>query len=350
MPYDRFMSGSDETRLAVAASFIVRDFLCVKPGEQLVITADTATDPKAVQALLEAAKVAKARAAVLTIPQLPFQGALADPYVAEPLGAAVKSCDVWLDLTFPYLGGSKVHADAMAQKRARCLMFHDLDAGGVARLFAGVEFARLFDLQEAVDGVVNRSVGKTCRVTNGAGTDVSFTIGRPATRKIRRIDQPGTYTPPGSAVIYPEIESVRGTVVVDAAFHEYFTLLRSQIRMQVDGKIREVSGGGTDLKVMDRALKRAGGGKYGHVIHFSHGFHPAARFHGGSFIESIRAAGCNAVGLGVPWWEPGGGENHPDAVVTMQSMWIDGEPIVRDGAMVLPELAKLESQLEPAPL
>ena len=341
------MSGADQTRLAVAASFIVREFLGVKPREQLVITADTASDPLAVQALLEAAKLAKARAAVLTIPQLPFQGALADPYVAEPLAAAVKSCDVWLDITFPYLAGSKVHADAMALKRARCLMFHDLDGGGIARLFAGVDFDKLFDLQEAVDAVVNRSTGKECRVTNAAGTDVSFKIGRPATRKIRRIDKPGTYTPPGSAVIYPEIESVRGTVVVDAAFHEYFTLLRSQIRMTVDGRIQEVSGGGTELKVMDRALKRAGGGKYGSIIHFSHGFHPAARFHGGSFIESIRAPGNNAVGLGIPWWEPGGGENHPDAVVTMQSMWIGGEQIVKDGALAPAELAKLESRLEP---
>jgi leucyl aminopeptidase (aminopeptidase T) len=341
------MSGCDQTKLAVAATFIVRDFMCVKAGEQLLITADTASDPVAVQALLEAAKVQKARAAVVTIPQLPFQGALADPYVPEPLGAAVKSCDVWLDITFPYLAGSKVHDEAMKQKRARCLMFHDLDGGGIARLFAGVDFERLFDLQEAMDGVVNASTGKTCRVTNAAGTDVTFTIGRPATRKIRRIDQPGTYTPPGSAVIYPEIESVRGTVVVDAAFHEYFTLLRSQIRMQVDGRIREISGGGTDLKVMDRALKRAGGGKYGSIIHFSHGFHPAARFHAGSFIESIRAPGNNAVGLGIPWWEPGGGENHPDAVVTMQSMWIDGQQVVRDGAFALPELARLEAALEP---
>lgn len=341
------MSGCDQTKLAVAATFIVRDFMCVKAGEQLLITADTASDPVAVQALLEAAKVKKARAAVVTIPQLPFQGALADPYVPEPLGAAVKSCDVWLDITFPYLAGSKVHDEAMKQERARCLMFHDLDGGGIARLFAGVDFERLFDLQEAMDGVVNASTGKTCRVTNAAGTDVTFTIGRPATRKIRRIDQPGTYTPPGSAVIYPEIESVRGTVVVDAAFHEYFTLLRSQIRMQVDGRIREISGGGTDLKVMDRALKRAGGGKYGSIIHFSHGFHPAARFHAGSFIESIRAPGNNAVGLGIPWWEPGGGENHPDAVVTMQSMWIDGQQVVRDGAFALPELARLEAALEP---
>jgi hypothetical protein len=343
------MSGSDETRLAVAAGFIVRDFMCVKPGEQVVITCDTASDPRAVQALLEAAKITKARVAVLTIPQLPFQGALADPYVAEPLGAAVKACDVWLDITFPYLAGAKVHADAMALKRARCLQMHDLDAGGLARVFAGVEFEKLFDLQEAVDGVMNKSVGKTCRVTNAAGTDVTFKISRPATRKIRRVDQPGTYTPPGSAVIYPEVASVRGTVVVDAAFHEYFTLLRSQITMKVDGPIRDVSGGGTDLKVMDRSLKRAGGGKYGGIIHFSHGFHPAARFHGGSFIESIRTVGCNAIGLGIPWWEPGGGENHPDAVVTMQSLWIDGEQIVEEGTFALPELAELEARLEPVP-
>ena len=341
------MSGSDETRLAVAANFIVRDFMGVKPGEQMVITADTATDPRAVQALLEAGKVQKARVAVLTIPQVPFQGALADPYIPESVAAAVKHCDVWLDITFPYIAGSKMHAEAMKQNRARCLQFHDLDAGGISRLFAGVDFNRLFDLQEAVDGVVNRSVGKTCRVTNAAGTDLTFTIGRPATKKIRRIDQPGTYTPPGSAVIYPEIESVRGTVVLDAAFHEYFTLLRSQIRMKVNGPIQEVSGGGTDLKVMDRALRRAGGGKYGSIIHFSHGFHPAARFHGGSFIESIRAVGCDAIGLGVPWWVPGGGENHPDGVVTMQSMWIDGTPIVKDGALALPELAALEAKLEP---
>ena len=341
------MSGSDDTRLAVAANFIVRDFMGVKPGESVLITADTASDPLAVKALLEAAKVARGRAAVVTIPQLPYQGALADPYVAEPLEAAVKSCDVWLDITFPYLAGSKAHDAAMKLKRARCLMFHDLDGGGIARLFSGVDFERLFDLQEAIDGLVNRSTGKQCRVSNAAGTDVTFTIGRPATRKIRRVNAPGTYTPPGSAVIYPEIESVRGTVVVDAAFHEYFTLLRSQIRMKVDGRISEVSGGGTELKVMDRALKRAGGGKYGSIIHFSHGFHPAARFHGGSFIESIRAPGNNAVGLGIPWWEPGGGENHPDAVVTMQSMWIGGEQIVRDGVLVPPELAKLETALEP---
>jgi 2,5-dihydroxypyridine 5,6-dioxygenase len=339
------MKAYDDTALATAATFIVRDFVCVQPGEQVLITADTASDQSAVHALLRAAVVQSARAAVVTVPQLRYQGALADPYVAEPLKAAMKACDVWLDLTFPYLAGSAAHADAMKAKRMRGLMFHDLDGAGMARMFAAVDFEKLFDLQEAIDNVINGAAGKTCRVTNALGTDVSFTIGRPATRKTRRIVEPGTYTPPGSAVIYPEIETVRGTMVVEAAFHEYFTLLRSPVTLKVDGRIRSVTGGGTDQQVLERALLRAGSGQYGSVIHFSHGFHPMARLHGGSFIESIRAIGCNAIGLGIPWWQPGGGENHPDAVVTMQSMSIDGEPLVRNGALVPRELARLEQVL-----
>ena len=53
--------------------------------------------------------------------------------------------------------------------------------------------------------------------------------------------------------------------------------------------------------------------------------------HGGSFIESIRAIGCNAIGMGVPWWQAGGGENHPDGIITGQTMTIGGEVLVKDG-------------------
>jgi 2,5-dihydroxypyridine 5,6-dioxygenase len=35
--------------------------------------------------------------------------------------------------------------------------------------------------------------------------------------------------------------------------------------------------------------------------------------------------------MGLPWWEPGGGENHPDGIVFDQSLWIDGELISERG-------------------
>ena len=69
---------------------------------------------------------------------------------------------------------------------------------------------------------------------------------------------------------------------------------------------------------------------------------------GESFIEDMRARGNNAVGLGVPFWLPGGGENHPDAIVSQQSLWVDGRLIVEDGVIVdPPELARAAERLVP---
>ena len=45
---------------------------------------------------------------------------------------------------------------------------------------------------------------------------------------------------------------------------------------------------------------------------------------------------------------PGGGENHPDAVLSKQSLWLDGEQIVKDGIIVgPPDLAELAQDLQP---
>jgi hypothetical protein len=114
----------------------------------------------------------------------------------------------------------------------------------------------------------------------------------------------------------------------------------------IDAKIRDVTGGGADRAILRRALRRAAGGDYGQVIHVTHGIHPAARMTGESFIEDMRVIGHDAVGLGIPFWLPGGGENHPDAIVAEQSIWVDGRKIVEDGAIVAPpHLAKLAEKL-----
>lgn len=335
----------DEKALAYTADVLVRDFMCTRRGEEVVITTDSARDPQAVQAIYRAAVVAGAKPTILTMPQLPFQGSLADPYISEAVTAAVAQSDVWFDMAFPYMSGSKAYNAAMANQRTRCLLLADLTAAGITRLFGFVDLDELFALQKGLDDLVTRNVGKRCRVTAPNGTDFSFTIGKPATRKLRHTDQPGTYTPPGSAVMYPEDDSVVGTACVDFGYHEYYTEFRDTLRIEVDKSIVGVHGGGTDRAPMERALRRAAQGRFGSIIHMSIGFHPAARLGGRSFIEDIRTAGCNAIGLGIPWWKPGGGENHPDGVVGMQSMWIDGEPVVAEGAVVASGLQDLAERL-----
>ena len=62
----------------------------------------------------------------------------------------------------------------------------------------------------------------------------------------------------------------------------------------------------------------------------------------------MRTKGNDAIGMGLPWWVPGGGENHPDAILYLQTIDVDGERIVEDGEIVgPPALAKLAAGLAP---
>jgi leucyl aminopeptidase (aminopeptidase T) len=193
-----------------------------------------------------------------------------------------------------------------------------------------------------------QSAGETCRFTTPLGTDVTFQLAAPEGLAIERATKPGGYFVPGTVMVIPELESVKGTVVCESTFHEYYTTLDEPYRFEVDGKIRSVTGGGTELAAIDRSLKRAGKGDYGNIVHFTCGYHPAARFTGTSFIEDQRVIGCNAVGLGLPQWVDGGGENHPDCVMREQSFWIGDEQIIDRGRILAPAaLAKAAKELQP---
>lgn len=334
---------------SLAARTLACDQFCIQRGETVTITADGATDEAAVEAILAAASGAGAKALLILMPQLPYQGKLADPYIPEAVAAAVASSDVWFDMTFPYMAGSSAHDKAMKAGRARYLLLGDVDAGALRRLYGTIELDTLFEVQSTIDDFMASSTGATCRVTGANGTDFTFRLGKPGGKKRRHANTPGTSTVPGSCIFYPETESVRGVIALDAIFHEYYSVIPAPIRLHVDGDIREIEHIKDHAVVTERSLRRAGNGKYGRVIHLTCGLHPAARFSGQSFIEDIRSMGANAIGLGVPWWEPGGGENHPDGVVTRQSMWVDGQQVVKDGHLVAPAgLARVAHVLEQA--
>lgn len=312
------------------AQVLLADHFCLQPGEHVVLTTDQRTDAALIRMLADTAIALGATPTVLCMPQLPFQGALADPYIPDPVRAAVGESDVWLDMSFPYMAGSGPFDQALERQRTRYLLLGDLDEAGFGRLYGTIDFDKLFALQSAADRLFADAQGQSARITSAAGTDIRFVLGKPATVKHRHANRPGAQTIPGSAIFYPELDSVQGHIVLESVFHEYYTTPREPLVLEVDGAVRSVSGDG-DAVVLDRSLRRAGGGEYGKVIHLTVGLNPGARMTGRSFIEDIRTVGCNAVGLGLPWWLPGGGENHPDGVVRQQSLWIEGELIIDKG-------------------
>jgi len=336
--------------LVRAADVLVREQFDVRPGEGVLITADPRTQAALLDALLSAILRVDGRPVVATIPQLPFQGALADPYLPDSLAAAAAEADVWLDLTFPYLAGSALHDRAMKARRARYALLATADADSFSRLYGGVDFGALMNYQMAMVEYLDGKAGAAGRFTCPLGTDVGFTLDKVKLKRERVARTPGMHTVPGAQSLYPILNSVTGRIVLQAMFDEHYRLLRRPVSIEVDGRLRDFAGAAAEDSLrLDRALRRAGGGQgYGFLIHFTMGFHPAARLTGANFIEDIRALGTNAIGMGLPWWEPGGGENHPDGVVLDQSLWIDGEAIVEAGRIVGPaSLMRLYEHVQP---
>ena len=152
------------------------DFMALRRGEDVVISADTMGDARVAEALLTVAQRQGAKAVIATMSALPFQGQLANQHVPAALSRAVETCDLWIDLAFPYYAGAHVHDQAMKAQRARYLLVGDLKADGFHRMFGQLDFDAYFRAQALFDELFNASVGRTCRITTPLGTDVSFTL------------------------------------------------------------------------------------------------------------------------------------------------------------------------------
>jgi 2,5-dihydroxypyridine 5,6-dioxygenase len=327
-----------DPKVHAAAQVLIADHMRVKPGEGVLITTDVHGDALVASALVNASVAVGAHPVIAQIPRLPLQGKLADSHLPDTVRAAMAASDCWIDLTHPYIAGSEAHDTAVKAGRTRCLVAGGMDATALAHLYAGVPLDPLYGLQQRFDTLVAEATGKMCRVADDRGTDVTFVMGKATGSKPRHAEKLGaTYSLPGSVVMYPDLASVRGIIVIVCAMHDWYGALERPLTLDVDGRIRGIREHGPDAALLDRALRRAGGGDYGHVIHFSYGMHPSARWRGHCFVEDIRVIGASAIGFGRPWWEAGGGENHPDGLLFRQNLWIDGHAIVRDGLVVGPE-------------
>lgn len=323
-----------------AARVLLENVMLAKPDEHILITVDNESDPTAVQALWTAAFGLSDKASLMLSPQSPFQGGFADPYIADPLKAAMLNADVWIELSYPYLAGSHAFDASMRTNRTRYYLATGMTGDAMVRLFTSVDIDDLFALQRAFDEHLMAADGKECRITSPLGTDVLFTLdGGHLPFGMCRAEAPGLTGVLGTVFVMPKLETVRGTITVEnIASDNIYIPLPEPVSLKVDGKVREVSGGGAKYDVVEKALRKGGGGKdYGYVVHFTCGIHPGTRYTGGCFVEDQRVPGYNAVGLGLPFWVEGGGETHPDTILSSQSIWVDGTQVVKNGVIVGPQ-------------
>ena len=130
-----------KTELQIAADKLVREIFGVKPGENVVLTADYESNQNVLRAVSDSVKEAGAQVMVITVPTPGSVGKAADPDLPiDPLSAALCACDVWIEFNHQWLLYSTPFERASQQnEKLRYMCLVDFDEELMIRTIGHVE-------------------------------------------------------------------------------------------------------------------------------------------------------------------------------------------------------------------
>ncbi|GAB4528468.1 MAG: aminopeptidase [Anaerolineae bacterium] len=337
--------GTEPTRtylafeLAQGARKLVNDVMLTKAGEDVVITADTSSDWRVVEATAQAAFAAGARPTVVWYESRP--DAVMEP--PAPVAGAIREADVWIEYAVAYLLHTKAYKQALAQGcRYICLTGMDVDM--MVRTVAQVDYPKMIDLSHVLGRLILGA--DQIRVTSPGGTDLVATMGgRPMRYSGKLADTPGEPIMLGGQISWcPLEETIEGTVVFDGAIWppKELGLLRSPVSLTLEkGRVTEIKGG-HEAKTFERWFASIGNPNIYRLAHYSLGFNPGVTRCTGRIVEDERVFGCIEFGIGSQGqqitgsgWDAGG---HTDGIVLNPSIYLDGQAIEEEGHYVHPDL------------
>ncbi len=332
--------------LAKAADILVRELLCVKPGEDFLIYADTASEQRVVEATAAAGHTAGGTVTVVLYETRP-EIAMEPP---RPLAAAMKNSDVICEFAKQYLIHTQTYRDALAAG-ARHLCLTGMTSDMMIRCIGQIDYSKMVELGEVLRELTHK--GSEIRITTPAGTDLGFEKrGREVTNRSGVVNKPGQWQMfGGQCGLAPLEETINGILVFDGSIWppDDLGLLREPVILEiVKGKATEIRGG-NEATIFRRWLDSFNDPNMRNIAHVCYGFNPGARLTGRS-LEDERVFGVVEFGLGsqAHYYKGKAGlaKAHTDGILLEPTVEIDGQVIERDGKYTHPKLAKLAEQLK----
>ncbi len=346
------MTGLYEYELGKAANVLVGEHFKLKPGESLIITGDTESDMRVIDATARAAFAAGAKPMVVLMASPLGVGRQTDLYLpVEPLRAALKHADAWVEFNKQYLLYSETWRIATSENgRLRFLGLPAMNVDVFVRLFARTDQRRL---AEFLEGVAERiSEARHVRITTPAGEDVSFENdpSHPVFARTGYPDTPGTFMLPGMIAWAPAFDTINGVVVFDGSIVPQIGMLSQPVWVHLQKGVIQRIEGGRQAAEWDNWLRSFNDPQMLRPAHVSFGFHPRAKLTG-QIGEDERIWGATQWGFGAVagYLAPPDGlpaASHTDAISLNSSVWLDGKPMTDRGTVVDPDLAKLAETLK----
>jgi len=327
---------------AVGARKLVEQVMLVKPGEDVVLTADTATDARVVDLTAQAVAAAGATPTVVWYETRP-SSAMEPP---APVAGAIARADVWIEFAVAYIMHSDAFRHAIANG-ARYANFTGMDVPMLVNTIARVDLDGVMELGRALVELIERA--DEVRITTPAGTDLrARNGGRPVNLRGKPAERPGeTVMLAGQISWNPLEETQEGVLVFDGAVWPpaELGLLTSPIRMEVSGGVVTSIEGGSDALTFRRWMESLDDPNMLRIAHWSLGFNPGVTRPTGRIVEDERVFGCVEFGLGAKGaWiggEPWTAAAHTDGSLLNPTIYLDGEVIEQDGRYVHPRLVEI---------
>ncbi len=336
-PTNRYLS----FEVARAARKLVEEVMLVKPGENVLVTVDTAGDRRVAEAVAEAAYAAGAVPTLVVYHTSPT--AVVEP--PAPVAGAAARAQVWIELAVAYVLHTDAYRNALAAGcRYICLAGMDVDM--LVRCVGRVDYPAMLALGETLRRLV--ASADEVRVTSPAGTDlIGYNRGRKVRHSGKLADTPGEPIMLGGQISWcPVEETIEGKLVFDGALWPPTELgkLSSPVELTVSrGVITDIRGG-AEAQVFKRWLESFRDPDMYRIAHYSLGFNPGVTRPTGRIVEDERVFGCMEMGIGTQGAQIGGltwqAASHTDGIVLSPSIYLDGQPLEVEGRYVHPEVVE----------
>ncbi len=340
---DEYMS----FELAKGAMTLARDVMLVKPGENVVITGDSCTDRRVVEAIAGAAFSVGGQPTVIYYPTAP--NSCMEPYA--PIAAAVEKADVWIELTYSYVMHSPCFRAALAAG-ARYICLTGMDVMMLVRTISNIDYGLVIELGETLQRHVQEA--DEVIVRSAAGTDLKgYNRGRRVRLSGKRATEKGYPIMLAGQVSWcPIEETIEGTLVFDGALWPPLELgrLSSPVAMTLkEGRVSDIRGG-HDAEVFRRWMEGLNDPENMYrLAHYSLGFNPGVTAITGRIVEDERVFGCIEFGIGSQGksilgkeWAAAG---HTDGIVLNPTIALDGKVYEEDGVYMHPEVRAICKKL-----
>lgn len=324
-----------------AALKLVRDFMLVKEGENVVITADTSADFRVVEAVAGAAYSVGANPVII---HYPTSGkAFEEPI--RPVADAVEHADVWIELAYYCSMHTPCFKKAL-ENGARFTCLNGMDVIMLVNTVGRVNYDVLIEFGEYLTDKVHRS--NEVIVTDKNGTNlVGYNQGRGVKHSGQRATKKGYPVMLGGQVSWcPVEETINGKLIFDAALFPPDTLglLNSNVELTLEKGVVTKIEGGKDAAIFEKWLSKFNDPNMFRLAHYSIGFNPGVTKPTGRIVEDERLFGCIEMGIGSQGaslmgacWDAA---SHTDGIVSKPTILLDDYKLEENGIYVDPEARK----------